>query len=70
MFKIIATHKKPLHRIFQDKLAQYEFHEEGENRYVCDNRVDDLAGVMFYKKNFETGLSPLRIEGKRTKRRV
>ncbi len=71
MYKVHAYSNKPvLHTIFKAKLKQYSFRRVGDDHWICDHEVEDLAGVMFYKKNLSGPMSPLTVTGQRTERIV
>ena len=71
MYKIaVHSNANDLHVIFESKLLRYGFTKVGNNDWVSENTVDDLAGVMFYKKNLCGPTSPLSVTAKRTERIV
>jgi len=66
-YQVIATVDEgvtELHAVFKAKLKHYGFKKVADKKYVLVNKVEDLFGVLFYKKNIENAISPLHITGR------
>ena len=69
MYKIqVQSNAHQLHTVFKAKLKMYGFIKVGEKSWVSNDTVEDLMGVMFYKKKLCGPMSPLTVTAKRTER--
>ena len=65
---VLETKTEDLHEIHRAKLKQYKFKRVKENTYECENTVDDVEGVLFYKRNLCEGHSNFIVTGRKTGR--
>lgn len=62
MYKLYATHEKAeLHAVHKKKLDYYGFIMLDVHNYLLAEPIYDLTTVIFYQRNLEGPMSPLRL---------